>query len=127
MLQIFFLQVLDHTTHGCFILMCGLSSGFERPELQSVSVDVLGPEVLVLVEGDVEPRLHAPVEVYHRSVTDVFRPDVRVVPEPHHVPRRLCLAVELHQRNWKNGRPVPVRPFSFCHKNNAPHIRTPFN
>jgi hypothetical protein len=97
--------------------MCGLSSGFERPKLQSVSVDVLGPEVLVLVEGDVEPRLHAPVEVYHRSVTDVFRPDVRVVPEPHHVPRlvqrlscRRTSSTQLEERTSGPSAPVLLLP-----------------
>ncbi|KQK14702.1 hypothetical protein BRADI_1g18165v3, partial [Brachypodium distachyon] len=49
----------------------------EREQLH-VGVDVLGPETLVLVKGDVEPQLHVPVEVYHGRSPDVIWPNVRL-------------------------------------------------
>jgi hypothetical protein len=43
----------------------------KREELQ-VGVDVLGPELPVLVEGDIEPWLEVDVEVYHGRSPDVL-------------------------------------------------------
>lgn len=72
-----------------------------------VIVNIFGPEILVLVQGNVKPRLHVPVVVNDRSVVDFVHADAGIVTKTKHMPRfvqRLGRRVEGDQSRRESSR-----------------------
>lgn len=65
-----------------------------------LSVNIFGPKLLILVHGNIKPRLHVSIEMDDCCIMDLFQIHTRIVPKPHYMPRLVqwcCCHVECHQ------------------------------